>query len=196
MPLVVDRTQGNSAFKEWAVSCAALGRGDQVLLLRKGGIHEQDSVFTLDHPAFFLYPTYEHQDPASVKPEAHGLLGEVQASRPGLGEQVVKHWAKVEHAWALAGMETVLRLESEHIYSPESVRRRWEWQKDRPLWALALRVYALKEPRRFEVLESYTGCKSWIELEGIDSAGLECQAVLGDGEFNGSVERLKGILGN
>ena len=49
------------ALKEWAVTVRALAQGTQVLLLRKGGIHETDKNFRVIHPEFLLYPTYEHQ---------------------------------------------------------------------------------------------------------------------------------------
>jgi len=49
------------AFKEWAVVCAALGSGQQSLILRKGGIHEGRGGFRVAHPEFWLFPTGFHQ---------------------------------------------------------------------------------------------------------------------------------------
>ena len=49
------------ALKEWAVTVNALAEGAQILLLRKGGIHEEGKDFRVIHPEFLLYPTYEHQ---------------------------------------------------------------------------------------------------------------------------------------
>ena len=43
------------ALKEWAVTCEALARGSQVLVLRKGGIGEKR--FELPHARFYLFPT-------------------------------------------------------------------------------------------------------------------------------------------
>ena len=43
--------------KEWSVIIEALGRGDQIILLRKGGISEATRRFTVSHDEFFLYPT-------------------------------------------------------------------------------------------------------------------------------------------
>ena len=37
------------AFKEWAVTCQALAAGRQSLLLRKGGIHERNGRFEVEH---------------------------------------------------------------------------------------------------------------------------------------------------
>ena len=49
------------ALKEWAVAVKALGRGEQTLILRKGGIHRDDRDFRLVDPEFLLFPTYLHQ---------------------------------------------------------------------------------------------------------------------------------------
>ena len=49
------------ALKEWAVTVKALAEGQQILLLRKGGIHEESKDFRVIHPEFLLYPTFEHQ---------------------------------------------------------------------------------------------------------------------------------------
>ena len=82
MQATLTQTQGLAAFKEWAVSCDALASGELVMLFRKGGIKEKGHIFKVEHPHFFLYPTYEHQDPASIKPqyaEAHFNLARVNS---------------------------------------------------------------------------------------------------------------------
>jgi hypothetical protein len=61
----------NIALKEWAVVCRALKTGRQIMLLRKGGIHESSAGFELEHMQFLLFPTYLHQNLQMLKPEAH-----------------------------------------------------------------------------------------------------------------------------
>ena len=58
------------AFKEWAVICDALSRGEQALILRKGGIAEENGEFRPDHARFWLFATYLHQKPDGLKPTA------------------------------------------------------------------------------------------------------------------------------
>jgi hypothetical protein len=55
------------ALKEWATVVTALENGDQTVLLRKGGILETASGFKIEDKKFVLFPTYEHQDNASLK---------------------------------------------------------------------------------------------------------------------------------
>ena len=61
----------NTALKEWAVITQALDRGDQLLILRKGGIKEQKKQFVLEKEDFLLYPTYEHQRQDLLKDSRH-----------------------------------------------------------------------------------------------------------------------------
>ena len=42
------------ALKEWAITIEALAQGDQVLLLRKGGIHEDGKDFRIIHREFLF----------------------------------------------------------------------------------------------------------------------------------------------
>src|SRR5258705_3213217 len=45
-----------TAFKEWAIVVDALGRGEQIVILRKGGIREGRGGFHVEHPQFWLFP--------------------------------------------------------------------------------------------------------------------------------------------
>ena len=66
------------ALKEWAVITDLLLSGDQVILLRKGGIHEDDGPgrFRLENERFALFPAWEHQKTDWVKPEYQSMVGE------------------------------------------------------------------------------------------------------------------------
>src|SRR5688572_25237370 len=59
------------ALKEWAAVCAALEQGRQIVLLRKGVIHETGGRFELEHPRFLLFPTYLHQNREMLKASEH-----------------------------------------------------------------------------------------------------------------------------
>jgi len=51
------------ALKEWAAAVDALEQGKTIMLLRKGGIHEQGGRFKVAQNQILLYPTHEHQQP-------------------------------------------------------------------------------------------------------------------------------------
>ena len=72
------------ALKEWAVTVQALALGQQVLLLRKGGIHELGKNFRVVGPEFLLYPTYGHQREDLVKDVYQSsLAGRLGRTAPG-----------------------------------------------------------------------------------------------------------------
>ncbi len=50
-----------AAFKEWAIVVDALGRGEQIIVLRRGGLAESRGGFRLEHSRFLVFPTLFHQ---------------------------------------------------------------------------------------------------------------------------------------
>lgn len=181
-----------TAFKEWAVVCRALAQGDQVLILRKGGIVEEGGVFRPDHPEFFLFPTYSHQGSDSVVPLARSWLLEMEAEQPEAGTLVLRHWAEVTSALQVRSLPAVLRLRGEHVWSDEVVEERFHrWRE--AIYALVVRVHRLPQPVALELREEYTGCKSWVELaEDVPTDGST--PVLDDDEFVRRAAKIRSAL--
>src|SRR5687768_8095015 len=103
IPQVIEATNCTAALKEWAVTCRALREGRQILLLRKGGIEDDCGVFELEHRAFWLQPTYDHQSDDRLKPEYRDLLAEVEAAQrkgENLDFIALELFATVERVWA------------------------------------------------------------------------------------------------
>src|SRR3982750_2876088 len=96
-------------FKEWALVCEALGRGEQSVLLRKGGIAEGRGGFGFRHDEFFLFPTFFHEQLVKVRtPEA-----KIPAAPPGQTE--VRCFAKLEAQKTITELPQALALEGLHI---------------------------------------------------------------------------------
>src|SRR5438034_8244380 len=76
------RVGADIAFKEWAVVVDALGRGEQILILRKGGIREQRGEFHVDHNAFWLFPTQYHEAERSIIASKRPVLNDIAAAAP------------------------------------------------------------------------------------------------------------------
>ena len=78
-------------FKEWALVCEALGRGEQTVLLRKGGIAEGRAGFGFRHSEFFLFPTFFHEQIEKVRiagaeiPKGRGGEVEIRLFRKARG---------------------------------------------------------------------------------------------------------------
>ncbi len=177
------------AFKEWAVVCEALARGEQSMILRKGGIDER---FALEQTRFWFYPTFTHQQEGGVKESARPLLNDAQANRPLPGLVRLTHWAEVTGVYRLHDLPLALLLDHLHIWSDATVEQRFRYRTP-GLNVFAVRVYRCPKPHDVAESASYAGCKSWVELEHpLEIA--ESSPVLGDGAFRRFEESLHMLL--
>ena len=171
-----------TAFKEWAVVVDALARGEQIVILRKGGIHEGRGGFQVGHERFLLFPTRFHQQADSVVPEAQGRSGEVMAGPPDEDTLRLEHYAEIAEWRELDSLEAAHRLRGQHVWRDAVIEQRFEWGRSQGVYALAVRVYRLAEPVELPMLKEYGGCKSWIEVAK-DISGEAAEPVLSDDAF-------------
>ena len=176
------------AFKEWAVVCAALSEGRQTLILRKGGIHEGQGGFQVEHGEFWLFPTYVHQDDAGVIEDALPLLDRARRERPPDDLVRISHYAVVEQALEVRDPALAENLAGQHIWSAHAVDARFHYRRP-GLYVLPVRIYRVPQPFELPNSEYFAGCRSWVELPmDLPTAGL--QPVLDDEE---SARRLAAI---
>jgi len=154
-----------ATLKEWASIVSALKDGDQTVLLRKGGILEDSSGFTVgDNNKFFLFPTFEHQEKKHIKPEFHKHLDNALYEKPRDGFNMLDCWASVEYEKNIHSEDTINELSRFHILSDSYVKERINWLPEKPMKVLFLKVY--KVPGfEIPILPEYNGCKSWIDLQ-------------------------------
>jgi hypothetical protein len=185
-------TSGRFALKEWAVVCAALERGRQTLLLRKGGIAEGPAGFEVRHRGFWLFPTRFHQTADELALDARDLLPDVERQRPPPGIVRVSAYAEVSAVRQILDEDVLRRLDGLHILSPETIRERYFYHEP-GLFALTLRVYRRAEPLDVPDLPHYAGCRSWVDLaENLPTENLA--PVLTDDEFATLAERIRQAL--
>ena len=182
------------ALKEWAVTAQALGEGRQVLLLRKGGIHEEGKNFRVIHREFLLYPTYEHQREDLLKPEHQPRLGQLLAQPPTPDQITFTHWARVGELLEISQQEKVDDLSPHYIWTNAYAQSRLYWKPMLPLSVMLLRVHRMEQPVSVPFLPEYRGCTSWVELMSPVSL-RHLEPVLSDEEFRRRVEEIKGSLG-
>jgi hypothetical protein len=182
------------AFKEWAIVVDALGRGDQILILRKGGIAEGKGGFQPEYPEFLLFPTSYHQQRESVVASAQRRYDEIAATFPGPGVVRVEFLAKVMDWRKLDSLAAVERLRGQHVWRDEVVAQRFAWGKQKNLYALALRIHRLPQKIACSMRPSYGGCKSWVELEE-EVPVQKAIPVLNKGEFEEKLRQFKRALG-
>ena len=185
-------TTSNIAFKEWAVVVDALGRGEQAIILRKGGIREERGQFHVDHREFWLYPTQYHEAERSIIPSKRPALRDlaVHASPDAVD---IEYYVVADPVIQIADLERVRRLQGRHIWSEQVLQERFQFGRETGLHLLLTRVYRRPSVERFAIRESYGGCRSWVELERtLSTEGLT--PVLSDVEYRAQREEIAEIL--
>ncbi len=183
-----------AALKEWASVVHAFGTGEQLVLIRKGGLVEASRGFEVLADRFVFYPTFEHQTVNFLRPDYAGYLDLELRSRPSEG-QVRIEWGGLVTASASTTDASVLkRLTSFHIYNDAFLEQRLHWQPDQPLVVAIVRAFRLPAPQVLPVSPRYGGCKSWVDLDGsmpLDGA----VPVLDDAAFAQRLQPIRAVLG-
>ena len=183
-----------TAFKEWAMVVDALGRGEQIIILRKGGISEGGGGFKVEHERFLLFPTLFHQQRESVIDSAKKRYDEVWPTFPKSNRVRIEFYAEVIDWRELTSLEDAERLRGQHIWRDEVIAERFEWGRKKEIYAMAVRVWRLTDAYELPMRESYGGCKSWIELEQeISTEGA--QPVVNEPQFEQRLKEFRRALG-
>ena len=182
------------ALKEWAIAINALEAGKTIMLLRKGGIHEQNGRFQVAHEEILLYPTYEHQQPFLLKSEYSHLACPVT---PGWHPEMVKisSWAKITNIFPVYDESIVNALLPFHIWNEYFISDRLKWKPSQPLYILLLRTYKLSQDQEIPYCPEYGGCRSWIDLAQTIYLHLS-KPVLSDANYNQIVADIRSITDN
>ena len=159
------------ALKEWALVCDLLLAGEQVALLRKGGIHEPRRGFAIEHEAFFLYPNAAHQNEAEVQPRYHALLKAAPAPAADEGSVPVPGFCRVVDVVVLSEQSPLRALEQHTPWTEALFEQRLRYKPARPLFLVTVRAYRFQEPVALPYHKVYAGCRSWVPLrDQIDPA--------------------------
>ena len=155
--------QLNIALKEWSATIDALASGDQLFLLRKGGIRETNRHFELPHRRFLLYPTHFHEADLLLKPKFQHL---VDSTDSVARETVVfKAFAEVADVLSVNDADALDALSELHIWSDEFVTKRIAWKPRHAADLIVLKTYTLSTPVRLPVEPHHKGCKSWVDID-------------------------------
>ncbi len=182
---------GVPALKEWAAIVHALLAGEQIVDLRKGGLHESGRHFSIETNRAWLYPTSEHQRPELLKPAYRGWL-DLASSAPVGHDIRVEGWVDVVAHATIDAPEHLDALDAKVIWTGDYAASRLQWKSRDPLWVLVLRAHRLHDPIVVEWNDDYGGCTSWVTLAGLpeDPASCASEPALSDVAFEG---RWKGV---
>lgn len=182
------------ALKEWAVVVRAMDLGLQTILLRKGGIAEENRHFSVDAGEFLLLPTFTHQEPDALQDRFKYLMDDPLCRPREDGRVPITHWAKVADVLALRSLEHLGALADHYVWTPEYVAKRLQWKPKYPLNLLVLRLYRLAQPLLVDWRPEFAGCRSWTEIEA-PLGPADRVPVLTDAEFEARVGKILAILG-
>ncbi len=170
----MSKLPNHTALKEWSTVIEALGHGDQVVLIRKGGI--ADPEFGLDAARFYLYPTYFHQGENEHRSRV-----------------AITHWCEVVRTWSVRELEALRRLAPLVAIPSETLDARYRFRPDQALHIIGVRVFALDRPADVVFREEYAGCRSWLSVdEEIDVDGSA--PVLSEGTLQSKLANIDHVL--
>ena len=182
------------ALKEWAIALEALEQGKTIMLLRKGGIKESQGKFQVPRDHILLYPTYEHQQPALLKPEYQSHVTPV-ASGWHPQQVTISSWAEITDVLPVSEENTVKALLPFHIWNEQFISERLKWKPHQPIYILLLRTYKLLAPQVIDYRPNYGGCTSWLDLaSAIDIE--HTQPILTEDIYNQLTTEIRQIVGN
>lgn len=155
-------------FKEWTLICDALGRGEQSIILRKGGIAEGRAGFRFGHDEFLLFPTLFHEQVAKVKlPPGTSL----PAPRTD-GQCELNFSAKVEWTGDVSDWKKVRALAPFHLWQESEIEKRFRQDGHETVSLAFVRISRLSEPFVFSDSPKFGGCRSWVELPDLPPSNV------------------------
>ena len=179
----------DAAFKEWAVVVEAIGRGDQIVIMRKGGIDEGEHGFEIKHGKFWLFPTRFHQQRDMVVADA-AKAWPGKTLKTDHDKVTIQYACEVVTHIELNAIEQIARLRGQHIWKDEVLIKRMTSGDRNCLHALIVRPLSLPEPFSIPMHETYAGCKSWIQLQAGPSSDL-LTPVLDDESFKQKIHAFE-----
>jgi hypothetical protein len=168
-------------------------RGEQIIILRKGGLIEGPGGFQVEHPEFLLFPTLFHQQRESVLPEAQARFDGIAHLMPVPEVIRLECYAQVVGWHRLGSLAEAYALHGLHIWRDDVIEERFDWGHDKQIHVMAVRIFRLAAPVELPMLESYAGCKSWIEVAQ-DISTVDARAVLDDAAFSAQLLRFHKAL--
>ena len=185
--------QCSAALKEWATVLEAMARGEQIILVRKGGLIEPGTGFELISNTFVFYPTFEHQAVQYLREPFRAYFDQAAARRAPEGQIRIELFGLAAASWHVRDPAVLDRLRSDHIYNGAFLSQRLKWQPEQPLVLVVVRAFRFPSPQLIPVIPRYVGCKSWVELDApVSLDGL--QPVLDDAAFEERLQRLSASL--
>jgi hypothetical protein len=170
-----NRQSGVPAFKEWAIVCDSIARGETSLIFRKGGIAEGQDGFEFKNQSFFLFPTSFHGqiERTRLSPERDVKLQQDRVT--------ISVFVQVEFKTLIRDLTLLRSLEPLHVLQTSLLEERFHYDDREGLHLAFVRAYRISPLWEFPFRPSYGGCRSWVTLPQ-PPLDLRMDSVLSDEE--------------
>ena len=159
---VTDQPSGNqlprNGFKEWAIVCDSIARGETSLIFRKGGIAEGRDGFRFKFSQFFLFPTFFHEQIERTR------LDTGRGLQPNPHSVVVTVFVEVEFTRWVRDLASIANLDEFHVLKPSVLEERFHYDECNGLHVAFVCAHLISPKWEFPLHRSYGGCRSWVEL--------------------------------
>jgi hypothetical protein len=172
------------AFKEWALVCESMLRGETSLIFRKGGIAEGREGFRFKHSQFFLFPTFFHGQIAQTR------LDPARNLEPQRETVRIEAFARVDFTIWISDLQAIEPLSDLHILRPEILEKRFNQDEVKGLHLAFVRIFRVVPAWQLAFQSSFGGCRSWIDVP-TPSPDLVCRPVLSDEEHEKRLESVE-----
>jgi hypothetical protein len=166
---------GVPGFKEWAIVCDSIARGETSLIFRKGGMAEGRDGFRFKYQRFFLFPTHFHGQIERTR------LSPDRDVRPQQDTALISVFVEVEFTTLLQDLNLLRPLEPLHVMQASVLEERFHYDQPEGLYLAFVRAYRVLPKWILPLRPSYGGCRSWLMLPDAPP-GLQTEAVLSDEE--------------
>ncbi|MEE2961390.1 MAG: DUF1802 family protein [Myxococcota bacterium] len=155
----------NKGLREWSVACEAIRQGQQVFLLRKGGLNQPNKPENVvPEQPFAFVPNYQFQNQMAIKPEACRLYRpQLQASEDDTKVEITTVGVITE-SMSIENPVQAHRLWERHVWTADYLTERINTRPELKLHLMYVRAYALPEPITIERPEPLNKLVSWIDL--------------------------------
>lgn len=160
------------AFKEWQLVSDALARGEQSIILRKGGISEGKAGFQWLHEKFFLFPSLFHEQAEQVIPDSAGETRKIPEPLAPEGKVAFSVFVETLATGRLTDWDEVAALAPYHIWREEIIRERFEWGDEPGISWATVRTHVLADPWILDDRKTFGGCRSWFGLPTDEGGGF------------------------
>ncbi|MBV9673598.1 MAG: DUF1802 family protein [Verrucomicrobia bacterium] len=162
-------------FKEWALVCDSIDRGESSLIFRKGGIAEGRSGFSFKHDRFLLFPTFFHEQISQTR------LAPDRDLRPQTEWIRISLLVEVERSFWIDNLSVLKPLSPLHVLADSVLEQRFNYNYPKGLFVAFVRAFRISPAQNLAFQRSYGGCRSWVDLPAL-SSDIEVSPVLFDEE--------------